>query len=58
MTKNSKTALIKPIHGNSTFILILPKEFAIELKINKEDYVKCHIEADCVVIEKTGEQKK
>lgn len=43
---------IQTIHGNSTFILVLPKDLVTELKIAKGDYVKCFIENECLVVAK------
>ena len=34
---------IQAIHGNSTFVLVLPKDFVSTLEIEKGDYVKCRI---------------
>jgi len=44
---------VQTIHGNSTFILVLPKDFVSILNISKGDYVKCKISGNQLVIEKT-----
>ena len=43
---------IQAIHGNSTLILVLPKDFALELKIGKGDYVKCKVRDSQLIVEK------
>lgn len=43
---------IQAIHGNSTLVLVLPKDFALELKITKGDYVKCKVRDSQLIIEK------
>lgn len=46
--------MIQPIHGNSTFILVLPKDFVSILNISKGDYVKCLILDNQLIIEKVS----
>ncbi len=53
MVSNLKTPIIKPVVGNSTFILILPKDFVAKLNVHDEDYVKCSIESERIVIERS-----
>ena len=43
---------IQAIHGNSTLILVLPKDFAVALKIAKGDYVKCKVRDNRLIVEK------
>jgi len=43
---------IQAIHGNSTLILVLPKDFALALKIAKGDYVKCKVRDSQLIVEK------
>lgn len=43
---------IQAIHGNSTLILVLPKDFAVALKIAKGDYVKCKVRDSQLIVEK------
>jgi len=43
---------VQSIHGNSTFTLVLPKDFVSILNISKGDYVKCKISSNQLVIEK------
>ena len=47
---------IQAIHGNSTFILVLPKEFVSQLNIAKGDYVKCKVSDNQLVIERVNEE--
>jgi hypothetical protein len=34
---------VQTIHGNSTFVLVLPKDFISVMEIEKGDYVKCTV---------------
>jgi phosphate uptake regulator len=43
---------IQAIHGETTFVLVIPKEFAERLQITKGDYVKCTIADDSLVVRK------
>jgi antitoxin component of MazEF toxin-antitoxin module len=43
---------VQAIHGNSTFTLVLPKDFVSVLNISKGDYLKCKILDNQLVIEK------
>jgi hypothetical protein len=43
---------VQAIHGETTFILVIPKYFAEKLKIAKGDYVKCTITDDSLVVRK------
>jgi bifunctional DNA-binding transcriptional regulator/antitoxin component of YhaV-PrlF toxin-antitoxin module len=43
---------IQAIHGQTTFVLVIPKEFVERLKIAKGDYVKCTIADDSLVVKK------
>jgi antitoxin component of MazEF toxin-antitoxin module len=43
---------IQTIHGNSTFVLVLPKHFVSILNITKGDYVKCKISNHRLIVEK------
>lgn len=43
---------VQAIHGSSTFILVLPKDFISILNLSKGDYVKCSISNNRLLIEK------
>jgi hypothetical protein len=45
---------IQAIHGETTFVLVIPKDFAERLKIAKGDYVKCTIADDSLVVKKAN----
>jgi antitoxin component of MazEF toxin-antitoxin module len=45
---------IQAIHGNTTFVLVVPREFVEKLKISKGDYVKCTIVDDTLLVKKAG----
>ena len=51
-TEKPEVRKIQAIHGETTFVLVIPKEFAERLKIAKGDYVKCTIADDCLVVKK------
>jgi|GEM_PF-3614934 len=52
-TRNpTKVRKVQPIHGNTSFVLVIPKEFVAELKISKEDYVTCTLVDDSFVVKK------
>ena len=44
---------VQGIHGNSTFTLVLPKDFVSILSIDKGDYLKCTILDNKLIVEKT-----
>lgn len=43
---------IQAIHGNTTFVLVVPRNFIAKLKIDKGDYVKCTIVDDTLLVKK------
>jgi antitoxin component of MazEF toxin-antitoxin module len=43
---------IQAIHGNTTFILVIPRDFVERLKISKGDYVKCTIVDETLLVKK------
>lgn len=43
---------VQAIHGNSTFVLVLPKDFVSVLEIAKGDYVKCSISDNRIIVER------
>lgn len=43
---------VQAIHGNATFVLVLPKDFVSILNISKGDYVACKITGKQLIIEK------
>jgi antitoxin component of MazEF toxin-antitoxin module len=43
---------IQAIHGNTTFVLVVPREFVERLRIAKGDYVKCTIVDESLVVRK------
>jgi antitoxin component of MazEF toxin-antitoxin module len=43
---------VQALHGNSTFVLVLPKDFAVALKLTKGDYVKCKVRDNQLIVEK------
>jgi antitoxin component of MazEF toxin-antitoxin module len=51
-TNQTEIRRVQAIHGNSTFTLVLPKDFISILNLSKGDYVKCRILNNQLVIEK------
>jgi len=51
-TEKPEVRKIQAIHGETTFVLVIPKDFAERLKIAKGDYVKCTIIDDSLVVKK------
>ena len=43
---------LQGIHGNSTYTIVLPKEFVSILNLSKGDYLKCSISNQQLIIEK------
>lgn len=43
---------VQAIHGNSSFILVLPKDFVEVLNISKGNYVKCWIRNSRLIVVK------
>jgi antitoxin component of MazEF toxin-antitoxin module len=43
---------IQTIHGNTTFVLVIPRDFVERLNITKGDYVKCTIADGSLVVRK------
>ncbi len=51
-TEKPEVRKIQAIHGNTTFVLVVPRDFVERLKISKGDYVKCTIVDDSLVVKK------
>jgi antitoxin component of MazEF toxin-antitoxin module len=51
-TNKTEFRKIQAIHGNSTLVLVLPKDFAVALKLTKGDYVKCKVRDSQLIVEK------
>jgi hypothetical protein len=51
-TEKPEIRKIQAIHGETTFVLVIPKEFVETLKITKGDYVKCTIVDGSLVVKK------
>ena len=43
---------LQGIHGNSTYTIVLPKDFILILNLSKGDYLKCRISNHQLIIEK------
>jgi hypothetical protein len=51
-TEKPEVRKIQAIHGETTFVLVIPKDFAGRLHIAKGDYVKCTLAEDSLVVRK------
>ncbi len=51
-TEKPEVRKIQAIHGEATFVLVVPRDFIERLKITKGDYVKCSIVDDSLVVRK------
>lgn len=51
-TEKPEVRKIQAIHGDTTFVLVVPRDFVEKLKISKGDYVKCTIVDDSLVVKK------
>ena len=43
---------LQGIHGNSTYTIVLPKDFISILNLSKGDYLKCRVSDHQLIIEK------
>jgi phosphate uptake regulator len=50
--KNVEYRKVQGLIGETSFSVILPKQYALELGIGKGDFVKVHQESGKIVIEK------
>jgi hypothetical protein len=50
--KKPEIRKIEAIHGNTTFTLVLPKDFVEKLQISRGDYAKCTILDDTLIVKK------
>jgi hypothetical protein len=49
-TEKLEVRKIQAIHGETTFVLVIPNNIAENLRIGKGDYVKCTIVEDSLVV--------
>ena len=47
---------VQALTGERSLVLVLAKQFAKELGINKGDFLKCHIHAGKLILEKIDNQ--
>lgn len=47
---------VQALTGERSLLLVLAKQFAKELGINKGDFLKCHIHAGKLILEKIDNQ--
>ena len=51
-TEKPEVRKIQAVHGETTFVLVIPKDFVERLRIGKGDYVKCSVADDSLVVKK------
>jgi len=53
-TQSNQTEIrkLQGIHGNSTYTIVLPKDFISILNLSKGDYLKCRLSNHQLIIEK------
>jgi bifunctional DNA-binding transcriptional regulator/antitoxin component of YhaV-PrlF toxin-antitoxin module len=49
---NIEVRRVQALHGERSFTLVFPKEFAVELGVGKGDFLKCHINNNRLIVEK------
>jgi bifunctional DNA-binding transcriptional regulator/antitoxin component of YhaV-PrlF toxin-antitoxin module len=43
---------IQALTGDRSFTLVFPKQFAVELGIEKGDYLTCHVDGNRLIVQK------
>ena len=43
---------VQGLHGEKSFTIVLPKEFAVRLGIGKGDFLKCSVDGKRLVVQK------
>lgn len=43
---------VQSLQGEKSFTIVLPKEFAVQLGIGKDDFLKCLVENNRLIVEK------
>jgi hypothetical protein len=43
---------VQALQGERSLMLVLPKDFVIALGIGKDDFLKCHVDSNRIIIEK------
>ena len=53
-TQSNQTQIrkLQGIHGNSTYTIVLPKDFISILNLSNRDYLKCRVSDHQLIIEK------
>jgi hypothetical protein len=58
LSKRIEGRSVRALCGERSFTLVFPKEFAIELGIEKGDFLKCIIDSNKLILEKDVPWKK
>jgi hypothetical protein len=45
---------VQALHGQQSLLLVLPKKIAVELGIEKGDFLKCYVDANRLIVEKVN----
>jgi bifunctional DNA-binding transcriptional regulator/antitoxin component of YhaV-PrlF toxin-antitoxin module len=51
---NIEVRRVQALHGERSFTLVFPKEFAVELGVGKGDFLKCHVDNNRLIVEKVN----
>jgi hypothetical protein len=54
MSNRTELRRVQALQGERCFMLLLPKEFAAQLGVGKEDFLECQIDGNRLVIEKVN----
>jgi hypothetical protein len=52
MSLHTEIRKVQALTGERSLTLVLPKMFAIELGIEKGNFLKCHLEDNRIIVEK------
>jgi hypothetical protein len=51
-TDNVELRRVQALHGERSFTIVLPKNFAVQLGIGKGDFLKCLVDGNRLIVEK------
>jgi len=49
---------IQALTGDRSLTLVFPKQFAVELGIEKGDYLTCHVDGSRLIVQKLDTEEK
>jgi bifunctional DNA-binding transcriptional regulator/antitoxin component of YhaV-PrlF toxin-antitoxin module len=45
---------VQALQGERSFVLVFPKDFATQLGVRKGDFLKCYVNGNQLIVEKTN----